>query len=216
MRKTYEQLEKEFSCNNYYHTGDSFAIMSGDIPVILSAPHSVRHFREGKIKAHDFYTGTIVKLLHSLTKCHIIYSTTCESTDPNYDLDSKYKIRLLEYIKENNIKYCFDVHGMSINNPKIIDIGTSPTEKEELKAFKSDNELFEQIYKILDSRFPDKIGINNMFKAGPRTITNFISENSGCKCLQFEINSLYRWPDDEAKFNSIIELLEEIIIFISK
>lgn len=192
MRNIYEQLEEEFSCNNYYHAGDSFVITSGDIPVILSAPHSVRHFREGKIKAHDFYTGTIVKLLHSLTNCHIIYSTACESTDSNYDLNSEYKKRLLEYIKENNIKYCFDIHGISINNPKMVDIGTSPTKNEELKAFKGDVELFNQIYKILDSRFPDKIGINNMFKAGPQTITSFISESSDCKCLQFEINGLYR------------------------
>ena len=168
------------------------------------------------MKAHDFYTGAIVKLLHSLTNCHIIYSTACESTDPNYDLDSEYKKRLLEYIKKNNIKYCFDIHGMSVNNPKIIDIGTSPTENDELKAFKGNEGLFRQIYEILDSRFPDKIGINNMFKAGPQTITSFISENSDCKCLQLEINGLYRWPDDEMKFHAIIETLQEIINLIGK
>lgn len=192
MENVYKKLEEEFSQNDYYHSGNSFKILPGTIPVILSAPHSVRHFREGKMKAHDFYTGAIVKNLHSLTSCHIVYSTACETTDPNYDLESKYKIELLKYIKENKVMYCIDVHGMSSNNHKIVDIGTSPTDEDNLHSFKNDIVLFEQIYSIFDSAFPDKIGVNNMFKAGPRTITHFISENSNCKCLQFEINGLYR------------------------
>lgn len=162
------------------------------MPVVLSAPHSVRHFRKGKMKAHDFYTGSIVKYLHYLTNCHVVYSTACEITDPNYDLESKYKAKLLDHIKENGIMYCLDIHGMSSNNPKIVDIGTSPTDKDNLYSFKKDVVLFEQIYNILDSAFLDKVGINSMFKTGPRTITHFISENSDCKCLQFEINGLYR------------------------
>lgn len=88
--------------------------------------------------------------------------------------------------------YCLDIHGMSYNNPKIVDISTSPTGKDNLHSFKNDIVLFEQIYKIFNSAFPDKVGVNNMFKAGPRTITHFVSENSVCKCLQFEINGLYR------------------------
>lgn len=192
MENVYKKLEEEFSQNNYYHSGNSFNFLSGTIPVILSAPHSVRHFREGKIKVQDFYTGAIVKNLHSSTKCHAIYSTACETTDPNYDLESEYKTELLEYIKENNIMYCLDIHGMSSNNPKIVDIGTSPIDKDNLYSLKNDIVLFKQVYSVFDSAFPDKIGVNNMFKAGSRTITHFISETSNCKCLQFEINGLYR------------------------
>ena len=136
-------------------------------------PHSVRHFREDKTKAYDFYTESIVKNLHSLTSCHVVYSAACETTDPNYDLESKYKSELLKYIKENNITYCLDIHGMSSNNPKIVDIGTSPAENETLHSFKNDIVLFEQIYSIFDSTFPGKVGVNNMFKAGPITITHF-------------------------------------------
>lgn len=102
-KRIQKKLEEEFSRNNYYHSGNGFKFLLGTTPVILSAPHSVRHFREGKMKAHDFYTGSIVKKLHSLTSCHVVYSITCETTDPNYDLESKYKSELLKYIKENSI-----------------------------------------------------------------------------------------------------------------
>lgn len=80
MENVYKKLEEEFSQNNYYHSENSFKFLPGTIPIILSAPHSVRHFREGKMKAHDFYTGAIVKNLHLLTSCHVVYSTACETT----------------------------------------------------------------------------------------------------------------------------------------
>ena len=53
MKDVYKKFEEKFSQNNYYHAGNSFKFLPGTIPVILSVPHSVKHFRKGKMKAHD-------------------------------------------------------------------------------------------------------------------------------------------------------------------
>jgi transposase len=54
---------------------DPFWLSVGELPILLSAPHDVRHIRQRKIKMSDQFTGSIVYLLHKLTGCHAISVT---------------------------------------------------------------------------------------------------------------------------------------------
>ena len=66
MLNRLEQIEKEFSANMYdgaINSSSCFEIKQGLGNVMLSAPHSVNHLRNGKVKYADMHTGTIVKYL---------------------------------------------------------------------------------------------------------------------------------------------------------
>ena len=70
---------------------NNFTIIPGTSNVMSSAPHSYKHRRNGKIKARDFGTLTIVKMLKVLTNAHIIYTNKSVNYDPNYDKNNPYQ-----------------------------------------------------------------------------------------------------------------------------
>ena len=81
-----KRLEKLFSDNFYNGSGKTaFNIEEGRIPIMVSAPHAINQFRDGKVKYADMYTGGIAKYLHEKTGCHVIYSCMYTESDPNYD-----------------------------------------------------------------------------------------------------------------------------------
>ena len=79
MATQIEKLDRKFSRNEYNGTGSRhFVIRKGRIPVMISAPHAVNHFREGKIKYADMLTGGIAEYLQEQTGCHLICATRYE------------------------------------------------------------------------------------------------------------------------------------------
>ena len=51
------EQEKEFAVNNYMGNGiDDFKYKIGNIPILISAPHAVKQFRNESYKAADIYT----------------------------------------------------------------------------------------------------------------------------------------------------------------
>ena len=78
MSDFFEQIklnEKLFSTKGYDGiAGDNYKIISGNIPVMLSAPHAVNHFRNGQKKWADLFTGGIAVYLQQITGCHLIYN----------------------------------------------------------------------------------------------------------------------------------------------
>ena len=70
-----QKIDQQFSRNQYNGGGQNdFVIKEGSIPVMISAPHSINHFRKGQLKLADKMTGGIALYLHQLTGCHVIYS----------------------------------------------------------------------------------------------------------------------------------------------
>ena len=111
------RYEKRFARHRYNGSRTpGFVIVPGTIPLIVSAPHSINQFREGRLKFADRYTGSIALLLHELTGCHLIYSSGYTGGDPNYDsLESNpYQEALISYTKEHNIHLLIDLHGAII------------------------------------------------------------------------------------------------------
>lgn len=205
--------EKEFSINNY--NGDltktvPYTYLRGSIPVLLSAPHSVRHYRKGKIKKPEVYTGALVKLLHYLTGCHVIYKNKNDGFDPNYcnsQNDGGYKKQIIEIIEKENIKVLFDVHGMSINKFLDIDLGTDYK-----KTISYDKSLLKLIKMEFEKNNILNVGFDQIFTAGfCNTVAKNTSLNTVIPTVQIEINRYYRNLKNELEVIKLVNSFVDII-----
>lgn len=183
---------------------DEFIIDKGTMPVMISAPHTVDHFRHGHYKIADLYTAAVTQYLHKLTGCHIIYSVSCKSTDPNYDDNdsSAYKQALRLFIIENDVKVLIDLHGCLETNPAAIEIGTVDTTDKSLQKYSWIAplvvEIFRKHLKNSMQQYGKIIVKNQKFTASnPNTITNFIFSTLGIPCFQLEINRILEILTDQ-------------------
>ena len=161
-------LEQKYKVNGYYHEFGDILLVQGSIPVMVSAPHSVKHLRNDTIKNEDMLTGGIAEYLGKITGCYVITNLSSMS-DPNYNSDSPYRKMLLEYIRKKNIKYLLDLHGASYLSNFSIDIGTSPDNNGVLNSFHNNDKIFNDIVSMLSNtpalnELP--ITVNHKFKAG--------------------------------------------------
>ena len=232
-----KRLEKLFSDNFYNGSGKTaFNIEEGRIPIMVSAPHAINQFRDGKIKYADMYTGGIAKYLHEKTGCHVIYSCMYTESDPNYDEFevNKYQHELLEYVNKHNIILLIDIHGAAKERDYAVEMGTAPSpeqlvENEYENPANEDPSLLQYkfiddiIRIILEDKFKShsiakkNVVKNILFHAGDQnTVTKSISGKSKTACIQLEINGEYRNPDNTNEFISLVESLIAIIEFFSK
>ena len=191
----------------------SFEIIEGKIPILISAPHSVRQFRNGKIKAKDSYTGAIAIILQKEINCYCIYKTKNNNDDANYDLENNnYKEELLKIINKNKIKLLLDIHGASDRYGFGIDIATDNQinlngKEITLKILKETLEEFK-----INDVVTDKI-----FRAhSDRTICKTISNRTKIPCIELEIARKYRNIEDFTQIKKMIKAIKESIIRINK
>lgn len=96
----------------------NYLFKKGEIPILLSAPHAVGHYREGQYKVHDYLTGPLA--IYIAEKCHCSYlvRTFNNDDDPNYPLGTTlqnptdaYLLELQKIIQEHKILLVIDIHG---------------------------------------------------------------------------------------------------------
>lgn len=164
-------------------------MIDGNIPILLSAPHAVKQYREGKIKSEDKLTGAIVEYLCEKTGASGIVRVCNYRDDPNYENSGeslKYKKTILEWIKEKDIAILIDVHGCTDRHGFDIEFGTNYG-----KNINQDTSYTE----ILKNEFAKigKVVIDKEFKsARDTTVSSFINKNSGIPCIQIEISTKFR------------------------
>ncbi|WP_158734576.1 hypothetical protein [Alteribacillus sp. YIM 98480] len=186
------ELEKTFANNNYTGITEAerpFHTETGSLPILVSAPHSTKHKRNGSIKEQDDYTGAIALLLHQLTDCHLIYTTKLSDEDPNYTKGGGvYKKKVVDIIHRFKIKYLIDLHGASEKRPFSIDMGTCYG-----KTMKGDTLCI--IENDLVSSSMQGVKQNHHFPAcNPNTVTHYANAQTGVESVQLEINKVYRDP----------------------
>jgi len=218
------KLEKPFSRNMCNGGGrEHFKIESGTIPILVSAPHSVNHYRDSSVKKADLYTGGIARYLHELTSCHVIYSSRYSETDPNNDPseNSEYKKRMGEYVKEHDIRLVIDLHGASADRPYAVEMGTIDDEDTSLCNHKFIDNLINDVFvkelADIESAVKD-VQKNVVFNAkNPNTVTSYVSSQLGIPAIQLEINGLYRDPvGNPVNAETTISCLAYIINTLSK
>lgn len=105
-------LENKYSINNYKGLllTSPTVLSYGKIPILLSAPHSVKQKREGKIKAHEFYTGAITEYLAEKIGCSVITKQYLIEEDFNDDANYEdyrcaYKTAINQFLQQNKVNY---------------------------------------------------------------------------------------------------------------
>lgn len=90
-----------------------YVFLQGSAPLLLSAPHSTIHMRNGRTKRADGFTGPFVQLLHRLTGAHALFANHRLASDPNWDKYSPYKSLLKRAVRQHGVRFVIDLHGMS-------------------------------------------------------------------------------------------------------
>lgn len=201
-----KKQETQFIDNNYFGTSKKdYEYKKGNIPVLISAPHTVKQMRNGEYKKADIYTGALVKTLHDATGAHVIYKTSTNG-DENYTTeDTMYRKKIKEIVENNHIKIIIDLHGMSADKDSDIDIGTGGHIHGNLLGKKN---ILSIVKKSLDDV---NYTVNKYFAAGSnKTISSYCSSTLGIPTLQIEVNGKYRSSDSE-NFTYMANNLEEMI-----
>lgn len=224
-----KQLEKSFSANGYQGCKEKeFEIKTGTIPILISAPHAVNHFRDGQVKSADVYTGGIGCYLYQVTNCHLMYLAKFSEADPNFDFPESnvYQQALKKYVDTHKIKVVLDLHGARKEREFAIEMGTAPEGDgamyQEDPSLKGHAYITDAIRHIFENQFEkfeiekEEIWKNKIFDAGSQnTITKFIYMNTEAVCVQLEINRIYREPENKEAFEALVEGLREIVLYLS-
>ena len=119
---------------------ESFIVIENDAPVLISAPHGARTFRNNKEQVwheEDEYTAGMALLLGELCSVPVITSTfRNDAYDPNYTSNENvsYKQTLCRLIQKFHVRYVIDLHGAALYSEKLdpkqtIDLGLRQSEK---------------------------------------------------------------------------------------
>lgn len=205
----YIEYERLYAINGYYGNkinNRTYKIERGSVPILLSAPHSVRQVRNKIIKAQDMYTGAIVDYIQYKTNCYSITNICTDNNDPNYDNINvcKYKQQICKLIEQHGIKLILDIHGLGVDKKSSIDICTNNG-----KTLNNRDDILEYIIKHLSKRLEidDKtISLNKYYKADLEfCIANSISKLYSIPIIELEINKILRDPYNYS--DNVVELL---------
>jgi hypothetical protein len=185
-------------------TEGTFEIILGEMPIVVSAPHSVTHFRKGQPKQGEFMTGVLAKLLQEQLNCCCITKTKNDLTDPNHDTKHPYKAAIIEMVAKRGISYLIDLHIMAPERLAAIEIGTG----------KGRNVFHDNLYEdVLKQNFENQgigpIIVNEHFTGGfKNTVSSTISREANIPCIQIEIN--WRLLNPISHDHQILEVLNSL------
>ncbi len=175
----------------------------GNIPVILTAPHTMEQHRlNGEIKHREPLTRAIAKYVSEKTGCSYLIKEKDTLLDSNWNEVDAFKVLLEEMIKKNNIKLLIDIHGASKNREFDVELGT-------LNNLSADFSTIEELKDALIENNIKEIATNDPFKGGG--ITKYIFGTTDIDVVQIEINRKYRDLDEIEKVENICNALIKFI-----
>lgn len=128
MKEKILDLEADFANNEYFGTNvwteEKYRVLSGKIPVLLSAPHSVNQLRGDDVRPAEKYTGALARYLSNLTDSYAIFQLFTHA-DPNNDENHNYKNAVINIVETYNIKLLIDIHSTSFKDDSDIDVVTN-------------------------------------------------------------------------------------------
>ncbi len=214
MKEEIIGLEADFANNEYFGTNvwteEKFRVLSGNVPVLLSAPHAVNQFREDDVRKAEKYTGALARYLSRATNSYAIFQLFTHA-DPNVDADHNYKSAVINLIESYGIKLLIDIHSSTFSDDTDIDIVTN--NRESLCGYDS---LIDK-FKLLGIRYNVTIDEKNVpNKDKENEIIGISSLICGIPSMRLVINNKrLDVLKDEASFIKICKVLEEFIKFFS-
>lgn len=167
---------------------DPFWFSVGRVPVLVSAPHAVRYYRQKKIKVSDQFTGAIVYLLNKLTGCSAIAATKLYGGDPHVDNPCIYKEKIRALCADRKVKYVLDIHGSAREREFDVDLETNGTRNLLGKAGMAD---------LLAGNLQDfglKVCRDYYHTPEPYSVADYAARELGIPALRVEINKQFRVP----------------------
>ena len=94
MKEEILGLEADFSNNEYFGTNvwteEKYRVLSGNLPVLISAPHAVNQIRGDDVRDAERFTGALTRYLSNSTSSYAIFELFTHA-DPNSDEEHDYK-----------------------------------------------------------------------------------------------------------------------------
>lgn len=188
----------------------SYTVLPGSVPILVSAPHAVKHFRltNTEPKDEDEYTGAIARLLQKQTGCWAMHASRAD-IDPNFYDDCPYKDGLRELVEKEQIGLVIDIHAAAIWRTFNIDIGTCRGE-----ALLGRTDYLEALIAALRGGGIQSVFVDSVFTGGGQpTVTRFASQTLGIPAVQLEINKRLRDPEQNPAYFGV--LLNSLAMFIN-
>lgn len=210
MKEEILGLETDFANNEYFGTNvwtkEKYRVLSGKIPVLLSAPHAVNQIRGDDVRDAEKYTGAIVRLLANATSSYAIFQLFTHA-DPNTDEENDYKNAVVNLINAYDIKILLDIHSSSFKDDTDIDIVTNSRE-----TLRGMDDLFDKL-KTLGIKYNVKIDENNVpNKEKENEIITISSLICNIPSMRVVINSKkIDILSDNNNIDTIFKVLEEFV-----
>ncbi len=128
MKEEILGLEADFANNEYFGTNvwteEKYRVLSGNVPILISAPHSVNQIRGEDVRDAEKYTGALTRYLCNATSSFGIFQIFTHA-DPNTDEENAYKNAVVNLVNAYNIKLLIDIHSSTFSDDTDIDVVTN-------------------------------------------------------------------------------------------
>ena len=182
---------------------DDYIIKKGNIPILFTAPHTMKQIREdGSIKLSEPYTKAIALYLNKHFNVNSMIKINDTGLDANRDNRDEFKIELLRFIKDNNIKLVIDLHGSAKSREFDIEFGT-------LNNLSADFSTIKELEESFIENGISNIIHNDPFKGG--AITSYVYGLNAVDVIQIEINGKYRDYNNLDELEKLIKSFENFI-----
>ncbi len=211
MKDIILDLEADFSNNEYFGTNvwteEKYRVLSGNIPVLLSAPHCVNQIRDDDVRDAEKYTGAITRYLSRATNSYAIYQLFTHA-DPNSDEEHNYKNGVINLINAYDIKLLIDIHSSNFSDDSDIDVVTN--KRTTLCDFKDLPDRLNKIASKYDVKIDEKNIVNKCYENEIIAVTSLVC---GIPSIRLVLNAKKLDVfNNEEKFNNICKTIEEFIL----
>ena len=184
---------------------DEYIYKLGSVPVLFTAPHTMPQvMNDGTYKCEEVYTKAIALYLNQITDASYLIKVKDTGEDANRDNDDDFKKKLIEIVKENNIKLVIDLHGSKRERDYDVEFGT-------LNNKTSDFDTILNLERTFNRNNILNIKHNEPFKGG--AITSYLYNLTDVQSIQLEINRNYR---DEKNIDTLELIVKSLIEFVNE
>ena len=213
MKEEILGLEADFSNNEYFGTNvwteEKYRVLSGNLPVLISAPHAVNQIRGDDVRDAERFTGALTRYLSNSTSSYAIFELFTHA-DPNSDEEHDYKNGIINLIEAYKIKLLIDIHSSEFKDDTDIDVVTN-----QRTTLCGVNDLPEKI-KEIGLKYKVKVDENNVpnrsFENEIIAVTSLVC---GVPSIRLVINNKkLDILSNEECFSNICKTIEEFILTI--
>jgi len=187
-----------------------FDVTEGTSPILITAPHGTKPFREGSFRFSDGGgTTALARMLGKICNATVIYTTYESPSDPNYYDDNAFKEVVAKELATGKCRLLLDIHGSHWFRPYDVDIGTMNG-----KSLLGQERLVRELISGLKEEGLENISYNYFSGSEHQTMVKFASANH-VPALQLEISSTCLRPaEGDLEAHRFAQVLEALVRYV--